>query len=297
MYWQIPRLENGASDLSDKDYTTDPKGLVHIATELMDSWEAHPDSSWEMGQRGQPPAEGRFLSIFGLAAHVHRLGRVVVSLRGEGVLFEAIPLVRLMLESSLTAMWLAQNSDGGGALANEEVRQHRNAVKTMAKSNSPAMRASAAASDLPRLDAERIETSSDQQARAFEALCNDLEPGGPDAYLNYRLMSRYSHAGIHLIEQYMTPNDTGDDVKGISVCPRPLLDEGLWLWYIVSSLIWAGTAMDYIDPDRTRRSQLREAANAVGIERDLHLAPAAQQRIAKADKASRRARWKGKTTK
>lgn len=76
----------------------------------------------------------------------------------------------------------------------------------------------------------------------------------------------------------MGPRGTVENVRyrpdptGHQVLPRAL----------ALSLLWAGTAVDYIDVEKHhRRSETREAAKRLGIKRDLHLTKEAELRIAK----------------
>jgi hypothetical protein len=43
------------------------------------------------------------------------------------------------------------------------------------------------------VEEQPVETDSAVSAENFEAMCDDLEPGGPDAYAHFRLMSSMTH--------------------------------------------------------------------------------------------------------
>lgn len=269
--------------LNEPEYLTEVEPLRALVESLIVSWDGRSSGSWEFGQRDKPALASRFLSVFGMSAHVHRLAEAFLTLHDRNMTVEALPILRLMYESALTSMWLAQNDEGAAAFANAELGQRRNIAETLGKTNNRTFQQSAL--NFPGLDRERILTDSDQQAKKFYLLCNDLTPGGADAYVLYRLLCGYSHATLNIIDQYMIPNEQNDDVEGISYrSAKP--DTGLWLYIAASSLVWAGTAVDYIDPRRERRSELRDAARSIGVPRDLHLTFEANQRIA----ASRRAR-------
>ena len=249
-----------------------------LARELIDTFDAWGDGEAEFGQRERRPAEGRFLGVWGLVAHTHRLGDAVLKMRDDGLSLETLPLIRLMYESALTAVWMAQNEEAAAAFVNKEKAALRATVTTMSRSANPTIRNAAAQGGFPILDSPPIETDSDRQAKVFEALCNDLTPGGADAYLYYRMLCRYSHASVFVAEQYLVPSESGDEVTAVLAQPRDGAEPN-WSFFLVASIIWAGRALDYIDPARQRRSQLRRAAREVGIAADLHLTDAARRRV------------------
>lgn len=59
---------------------TDPAEVAAIITGLVDNWRPRQDTESVFGQRDRPPDEGRFVAVYGLAAHVHRLGETFLDL-------------------------------------------------------------------------------------------------------------------------------------------------------------------------------------------------------------------------
>ncbi|HET7386780.1 MAG TPA: DUF5677 domain-containing protein [Nocardioidaceae bacterium] len=243
-----------------------------VIEELLESWTTE-QRTVELRQRERRADATRFVAIHSLAAHVHRLGGAALILVGADRTLESMPIVRCAYESALTAMWLAQNEAGGGAFVSEFSRQQRATERSLAKSNNPKF---ASAVNLPYVDAPDIASNSAAQARAFEQMCGDFD-GGVDLYIYYRLMSAYSHAGLRVVEEYIRPTEDGADVASLLKTPR-FESGGMWLFFLAASLIWGGTAFDYIDVARRRRSDLRRAARTIGIVRDLQLTNAAQAR-------------------
>lgn len=258
------------------DAVADPEGLKAVIRDLLDGWSTEAGSV-DLGQRNRRPDPGRFVAIHSLAAHVHRLGGAALMLSDAERPLEAMPLVRLAFESAITAMWLAQNEEGGRAFVNEFGRQQRAMRQALLKSSNPTF--ASGGNDLPYVDASDLHSNSDVQARAFQQMCEDFN-GGTDLYIYYRLMSSYSHPGVRLVEEYIVPTDDGDDVKGLLNVPR-FSPNGMWLFMLAASLIWAGTAFDYIEVTRKRRSELRTAARTIGVVRDLQLTPTATARSSK----------------
>lgn len=269
----------GATMTSTPPPVTDLEGLFDIARDLMDSWEAFVTASDEFtfGQRDKRPDEGRFITVYGLAAHVHSIAQPTFQMLKDGLVLEACPLVRLMYESALYSVWLAQNEDGARAFMNKEIRARKAIAETLGKASAPWLRDRA--DQFPGIDDPAFESGSDAQAKNFEALCDDLTPGGADAYINYRLLSRLAHASPQVLDRYTYAGPDGDFAGLRRDADRDRESPQLITFYACASLVWAGAAVDYIDPSRTRRSDTRRAARSLGIPRDLHLTYAAQRRI------------------
>lgn len=82
-----------------------------------------------------------------------------------------------------------------------------------------------------------------------------------------------------MIDRYTYAGPDGD-FAGLRRGPdRDREASELIVFYACASLVWAGAAVDYIDPARTRRSDTRRAARRLGIPRDLHLTHDAQKRV------------------
>ncbi len=254
---------------------TDADGLGEILRGLLDSWGAA-RGQVALAQKGRRANASRFISIHSLAAHVHRLCSAGLILIEDQRNLEAMPVVRAAYESAITAVWLAQNEDGANALFNEFTRQQRAISMSLAKSRNPTF---ASGLDLPYTDTDELDTDSNAQARWFEKLCTDFNDGA-DLYIYYRQMSGYSHAGLRVIEEYIRPTEDRTDVQSLlKVSQFGPMD--MWLFFLTASAIWAGSAFDYIDKDRARRSELRQAARDIGVVRDLKLTSDAERRTAR----------------
>lgn len=248
---------------------------------LLKGWQRFITASddFTFGQRNRRPDESRFISVYGLAAHAHQIGEPAFELLARGSALEATPLVRLMYESALSSVWLAQNTEGARAFMNREIDSRKALAGTLAKGQAAWMQKSA--ESFPSIEDPKFDTGSDAQAKNFEQLCNDLTPGGADAYINYRFLSRLSHASPQVLDRYSFAGPDGE-FRGLRTEPDRARDSRELITFLaVASLVWAGTAVDYIDPARSRRSETREAARTLGVSRDLHLTPKAQQRIAR----------------
>lgn len=256
---------------------TDPEGLAAVTRSLIGGWSDAPAKGVTFGQKGRAPSRGRFVLIHSFAAHTHRLATAALDMLDAGLTIEVLPLIRQALESALTAVWLAQNEDAGNAFANEHIRQRRSITRSLERSQNPVFANGAAM--LPDVELEDLDSASNAQARNFQQLCEDLA-GARDLYLYYRLLSEYVHPSMRLAEQYVVPDQDRNDIESLLLVPNTQVD-AVWRWCLAASVLWAGTAVDYVDVSRRRRSELRAAARVIGTQRDLQLTPEALERVSR----------------
>lgn len=231
--------------------------LLQIIDELLTGW-SHGDAF--LTTRRQKRTK---VSIaYGLAAHAHRLARVARDLLEAGLTLEAIPLVRTAFECALTAHWVVQMKEGDAALANEEVRSRRAFVRTLERASASVAPFAGQVADYPE-----VAQQTNASARNFQQVCDDLEPGGADAYAHYRLLSQMSHASVFVVDFYLQPHD---GPAGLSLLVEPDQPAPVaYLGFLAASLVWAGRAVDYLDSSHTRRAALRQAARELNITPDL----------------------------
>ena len=260
---------------------TDVDGLAELADDLLREWHAQPDATdgtFRMKRRrGRRTTEPQFLATFTLCAHVHELATTVVPLLRDGKTTVATPLVRSIYEAALTAHWVAQAEDGGEAYVREDLRQRRAMRETLLKAESQAFRAGA--DTIAHLDLEVSQTPDEDAARRFHLLCDDLHPGGPDAYAWYRFLSAMTHPGLLLTDAYL------DEEHGKIILNNRPKDPpaGIWLFLTVASMVWAGRAVTYMQIDANdRRDYLRSVARQIGVESELKLSDSYYRRHIKA---------------
>lgn len=265
---------------------------IALIDDLLEGWQetyARSGGQLTFGQRDERPHAGRFVSIYGLAAHAHALIEHARPHLTTELLPAVLPLVRQAYECALTATWMALNRESAFAQFNEEIRRTRAVRVTLGKSRQFADRVELLAQEPEELSG----VASLAQARNFSVLCDDLEPDGATFYLVYRILSKYCHSGPFVIDQYLTPDEDTGDIAALHVRPdRPGIDPELTTFVAAAALILAGRAVDFIEPSRTRRSDLRRAAHELGIPTELRLSAHARQRIDKAEKSRRRAQRK-----
>lgn len=207
-----------------------------------------------------------------MTAHTHYVGEAALDLLDRGRVLAAFPLVRGCFEAAVRAQWVAQTSDGYVALQNEAIRQRGKFVKTLEGAASDVFRE--AAENLGPVDIPTMPASA--SARSFSEICNDLVPGGADAYAFYRRMSTMTHPSVEVALHYLQPIDRE---PGIALDIEPDEPEGAtWTYFVAASFVWAGRAVDFMDKHHARRSELRAAARVLGIASELQLSPRAVMR-------------------
>ena len=219
----------------------------------------------------------RVSAVIGLARHAHDTAGAAALLLEDGHTNSAVPLVRLTYEDALTAVWLVQSHDHHGITAfMHEYARGRRALRADA---------SLAASAVFREGADQV-TDADPSPyedkldsfQQFRQLCLDLNPGGVDAYLLYRVLSGYSHASVNVADLYLEEAEGG--VPGKRDEPKEALSPALLYYLLACSLVWVGRAFTYLSHDRAHRSLLRRSARRLGVNSEPQLSESYHKRHA-----------------
>jgi hypothetical protein len=220
--------------------------------------------------------EARLHSVSGLAAHAYRTGEVADRLVRDGLWLEASPVIRTSYECAVTAQWAAQTPDGVQALLNEDYRSRRNMVHALRQSEAWA----AAGLEVPEPDDESHESFSNAQARNFKQMCDDLAPGGVEAYSYYKTLCWFSHATNYVIDRY-TDLVESDKTYELRLRRTPRASEELAHtveYFCAVSLVWAASALDFLDAEHLHASQIEALAARVGVTPSLRLTDRARAR-------------------
>lgn len=247
--------------MSENEYPISKERLCELARQLHASWVAQ--EGLEVTKTDFEPSQ-RIYAVYALAAHVHSLSPSVVNLFREGVAFTAIPLVRVMYECALTSQWIQLRSDAANAFLNRDIKRRQALERTLPRASSRVFQESSVAG----VDVDELETAATGPAGNFERLCDELTPGGTDAYIYYRIMSWYSHPSVALVDRYLIP---GEDEELPAVSEEPVTSESdlTFLYLAVCSMVWSGNAVDAFDTQRTRKVQLQAVADELGIQAEL----------------------------
>lgn len=243
--------------------------LLAVADGLLAGWDRPVDMS---GDRAKHPEST--LVVYGLAAHVHRLARAYLTLYRNGMVLEAMPLLRAAFEAAITCAWANEMPDALPALENENHRRWKALVDTLSGPRWPVDEETR--SRWQAVSREAGTTSSDGSARIFQRLCDDLVQGGDQAYGLYRIMSADTHPTLSVVFRYLRP--PGPSHVNLSPEPTPDSTPERWLLLLCASMVWAGRAFDFHDRDRPRRHELRHAARALRVPESLVLTSEARLR-------------------
>lgn len=258
--------------------------------QLLEHWDAHQSSQDKFFiKRGNRTAyEQQFTLVYGLVCQAHESARGYLAALDVVPAMAATPMLRACYEQSITAHWVAQVDDAYLGVGKEYVRLRSNLAAGLRESAVQYFRDNAHVVEVAsRVDLEELETHSALPARRFDLLCEDLAPGGKEAYLYYRVMSMESHASPMVVDQWVDVADGPEQKLLLNPVPRDRPEES-WLYLLAASLIWAGRALDFFDGHRTRRNYLRSMAREVGVVPQLELSDAYYVRIRQAKRKARK---------
>lgn len=272
---------------------TDAETLRELLDELLEAWEEHGDPrdlSQPKARRGKRISSAdvaRMECVLGLSRHTYETAYAIRLLLDNGHMLSAIPLIRLAYECALTSVWLVQSegTEAVKAFIHEYARGNRSMKMNLRKAMSATFRDNA--ESIADADVEPYRGSLDN-AQRFDLICEDLEPGGADAYIYYRALSSFSHAGVRLLGQYFEPDPAGGPVPAIRSEPREPFGNNYLQFLTCASLVWAGRPITYLAENKVYRNFLRRAGNQIGVTSELKLSPKYYQRHAEAKARERK---------
>lgn len=238
--------------------------LTEAVDELLEGWdrfvaETRLQTLGTGARSGRHRSLGQMAFVVGLVTHVHETARLLRASMPGPLTVVHMPLVRVMYECTLTAVWCDEVDDGAPGKMNEYLRSKKNTHGSAQKMKS------LDPSRMPKPpENQEYESESNSQARRFEQLTGEVALDG--AYFYYRAMSSLSHATVEVADEYL---DLGEDGH-LEFLARPKGPVNDWSYLTVTyCLIWSGMVANYYDKNRSRRDELRRIARRVGIEPEL----------------------------
>lgn len=261
--------------------------LRELMDELLDAWDSqgHPtEMSQPRARSGKPIITAdvaRMECVVGLARHVNETARAIRLLVDSGHGNSAVPLVRLVYECALTATWLVQteNEDGVKAFLHEYTRQQVNLESVLKRAMAVTFHDGVGDVADTNLDAY---VGSADNARRFDLICEDLAPGGTDAYIYYKALSSFSHAGVRIVDLYFSAPGPEQHVPPPRRRPDTALGDDLLMFLTDACMVWSGRAVTYISKNAPYRSTIRRSAQKLEITSEIQLSDAYQTRHADA---------------
>jgi hypothetical protein len=241
--------------------------LRAFASRLIALWDKDREKTWEI--KNEYRESGPL--ILSYTQHVVELLRTTLQLSTEDRMVIALPLIRLTVENTMTAVWAyLAPSTAARAIIREGFRLRRAAIDDILKVGS----AGFDETDLQKVEAELNEFDADKatEAQKFRDLCDRIE-GGLGIYATWRILSSYSHAGMQLADHYLAEVPRSHEVPdGVVFNPDAKLDaHEAWLGTAICMLIASMKLCNEIEAKGRTRTQIEKAARRMGISLDFAL--------------------------
>lgn len=262
------------------EVTSTAESIREVIRRVLEQWQAATRGSFAWRPDVRPVA---VITVHGLVAHCHRLAEAVLLLDSKGYRLEVNPLVRAAYESALTAAWLAHVPDAPEAFVNKEWDNRRRqlaGIEAAWGNEIPEAEVDAAVAQLP---GEPHPTLSKKSADNFERLCEDLDPGGKQAYGIYRMLCSNAHPSAWVAEHYLRLGAEGELPKLLNYPNRFGDDDTFELQMLGASVVWSERAMLSLAeaPSAELLNKLESASNELGVAAELTASAAGKDRVSR----------------
>lgn len=208
--------------------------------------------------------------LWSFTNHVVNLMRTVLELSGQDRGIIAVPLIRLMVENTMTGMWLYLEPSNTWAILTEGFEKRKTAINNVIEIEGEGFDKS----DIDEID-QILESLDSASLPPFEQRCAAIE-GGKAIYVAYRVLSSYCHAGMAIGDFYLRGIE---EDPGLERVPDARLENHeAWLGTAVSMLIIAMKLCDNVDDKGGLKSQLDRAAKRMGMSLTFVKAPKKEKR-------------------
>jgi hypothetical protein len=204
------------------------------------------------------------LTVFGLAAQANALAKAVRDLEAAGEGAQIVPLVRQVLECSVTAMWVEKYGRRAAlTLQRGDARSRVQMFREFVRSGVP----DDGSVEHWTEELKKIDPAESRHGEKFFERCQELD-GMTGTYAMYRALSALSHASGTVISLYTVLDDvTPDNPVGVALArqPREWAQDavvGICLTY----LLFAQMAWDRLDGTHRARSRLKQIAGEMGLQ-------------------------------
>lgn len=246
---------------------------VESIDELLAGWTDFVDDPSTSLSEWRSRDEAQVVSIMTLTAHVHATAMMLRPALPHGLTVVHMPLVRSIFEATITVVWCDEVADAADALVNDGAHERRGLSQALAASCT--MRDMAERVSDPQWGI--LPTSSTEQAKNMKKRCDDVALDG--AYAFYRMLSGLSHASIETIDAYLDSESfTPGQPMSVKSNPGPVTSSHAWTRLIACCLVWSGMVVNYLDPTRRRRDDLRRVARSLDTKPHLAVHYSAHQR-------------------
>lgn len=200
-----------------------------------------------------------FSVAWGWWARICRTARAVNVLAAEGLLHEAAPLVRVVIEHSIGLVWLTDVGDPG--YASIIARHHKHMENVRASANKADWIIDVP--DSTSSDSAQLPTDEDlKYPRSFETMLDDYELG--TLYTVYRVESAYNHPTYAGARPYLQQRDDALQILTTPESPSRAIQIET-----ARSLIIATMAVDRLLDGRPLQPRTRAASSLLGVPHEL----------------------------
>lgn len=249
----------------------DLRELRAYASKLIDDWDKSQTKPFYMKPEFDVQSGGPL--IWSFANHVVNLMRTVLELSEKDRVLHSLPLIRLMVENTMTAIWLYLEPTKARAIIREGFRQRRAAFENLVETEA----AGFDRSDIEEIDA--ILAKLDLDLPNFEQRCRQIL-GGLSIYCHWRLLSTYSHAGMGLGDFYLKEIP---EEPWLAFDPdAKLTNHEAWLAIAICMFISAMKVCNLIDGKGRLKSQIAKAEKRVGLGLDFVKIPVEEKKNGRA---------------
>jgi hypothetical protein len=186
--------------------------------------------------------------VWGLYSYIYRLGRATTILIDDGMAFEAIPMIRIMLEHTIVLHWIVERGNEGvdAMIANQAKQMKRWMDNT--KDSELALS--------PTLEAWITESftgiDETKAIQSFKAVCEQID--AQSLYALYGNLSQFVHpttttSNIFVPDTGPSSMPTGDHSANISL--------------VAHCLIWTERAFDRLTPGHPKSAELESLAKSI----------------------------------
>jgi hypothetical protein len=259
----MPPFNVGAEHIRFKDVAE----MRRFAQRFIDLWDRDRDRQVTMlveyANAGGPV-------IWSLANHSVELCRTLLLLSEQNRLIVAMPLMRLMIENAVSAVWLHLKPEAGRAMVAEGLRQRVAAIREIISQDAAGFTQETLDDWQSQLDEFKIDAHP--EGKSFEQRCLAIDGGG-SLYTTWRVASSLSHAGMAIGDFYLESAEiTNSNPLGIEMHPDAVLSpHEAWLGTSICMLLTSLKAFDYVTEKRRFRAQIDAGAKRMGIELNFKL--------------------------
>ncbi|NVM96077.1 DUF5677 domain-containing protein [Arthrobacter wenxiniae] len=246
---------------------SDLSEMRSYARKMIGHWDRSREKPFNMKSEFDIRGGGPF--IWSFVNHAVNLMRTVIELSEKDRMLQAMPLIRLMVENAMTAIWLYLEPSNATAIIKEGFRQRRAAFENLVETEAEGFDHS----DIDEIDG--ILATLDINLPSFEQRCRHIV-GGLQIYIHWRLLSTYSHAGMGLGDFYL---EEITDRPGLAFAPDAKIQgHESWLGTALCMLVAAMKVCNLIDGKGSLKSQIEQAERKIGVPMEFAKVPAADNK-------------------